>query len=86
MAGLAGVVGLPQGQVSTSIVSTENALDLGYESPPGIFDNVSQQGRGPAGSGHPDQREVAPDRGHSGRVSTSVPRRISGSPAARRTC
>src|SRR5262249_665904 len=34
----------PQGLVSASIVSTENRTDLGYESPPGIFDNVSRKG------------------------------------------
>src|SRR5262249_50090076 len=44
MAGLASVVGLPQGLVSTSIVSTENKIDLGYEPPPGIFDNVDRRG------------------------------------------
>ncbi len=43
MAGLASVFGLPHGQVSTSIVSTENRIDLGYESPPGIFDDVSRR-------------------------------------------
>ncbi len=44
MAGLASVLGLPQGLVSTSIVSTENRLDLGYVSPPGIFDDVTRRG------------------------------------------
>jgi hypothetical protein len=51
MAGLASVIGLPHGQVSTSIVSTENRLDLGYESPPGIFDDVSQRGGDRAAQG-----------------------------------
>ncbi|MBA3556300.1 MAG: hypothetical protein H0W29_16320, partial [Gemmatimonadales bacterium] len=41
--GLSGAVGQPTGEVSVSVVSTENT-DLGYESPPGIGDNVSRRG------------------------------------------
>ena len=44
IAGLAGITGLPTGSITTSVVSTENSLDLGYTSPPGITDNVSRQG------------------------------------------
>ena len=42
--GLAGATGQPHGEVSASLISTENATDLGYESPPGIFDDVSRRG------------------------------------------
>jgi hypothetical protein len=42
--GLAGSSGQPHGEVSASIISTENATDLGYQSPPGIFDDVSRKG------------------------------------------
>jgi hypothetical protein len=44
IAGLTGLTGLPTGSITTSVVSTENRLDLGYESPPGITDNVSRRG------------------------------------------
>ncbi len=44
IAGLTGITGLPTGSITTSVVSTENSLDLGYTSPPGITDNVSRQG------------------------------------------
>jgi hypothetical protein len=44
IAGLTGAVGLPHGSVSTSTVSTENRIDLGYESPPGVFDDVARRG------------------------------------------
>ena len=36
--------GEPHGEIVTSVVSTENQLDLGYESPPGVTDNVSRRG------------------------------------------
>ncbi|MBA3497526.1 MAG: cell surface protein SprA, partial [Gemmatimonadales bacterium] len=42
--GLTGAVGQPHGEVGTSVVSTENRTDLGYESPPGIFDSRSRRG------------------------------------------
>jgi len=42
--GLSGAVGQPHGAVSSSIVTTENKSDLGYESPPGVTDNVSRRG------------------------------------------
>ncbi|MGN6391676.1 MAG: cell surface protein SprA [Gemmatimonadales bacterium] len=42
--GLTGATGQPHGQVVTSVVSTENRFDLGYESPPGITDNVARKG------------------------------------------
>ena len=35
---------MPTGEVIASVVSTENQTDLGYTSPPGVFDNVSRQG------------------------------------------
>lgn len=44
IAGLTGATGLPHGAISTSVVSTENRIDLGYESPPGVTDNVSRAG------------------------------------------
>ncbi|MEP7175464.1 MAG: hypothetical protein ABI860_02850 [Gemmatimonadales bacterium] len=42
--GLTGAVGQPHGEVGTSVVSTENRIDLGYESPPGIVDATSRVG------------------------------------------
>lgn len=44
IAGLTGATGLPHGEVSASIISTENRTDLGYESPPGIGDEVALRG------------------------------------------
>jgi hypothetical protein len=44
IAGLTGAIGLPHGEISTSVVSTENRIDLGYESPPGIIDQGNRQG------------------------------------------
>ncbi len=54
--------------------------DLGYESPPGVFEAVSRRG-GDRARGYPDQREVASDRrprsraGRAGRGLSSLPRR-----------
>ena len=42
--GLTGATGEPHGEIVTSIVSTENRTDLGYESPPGVTDNVARRG------------------------------------------
>lgn len=42
--GLAGAVGQPHGEVSVSVISTENRTDLGYESPPGIVDQGAREG------------------------------------------
>jgi motility/secretion related protein SprA len=42
--GLTGASGQPHGQVVTSVVSTENRVDLGYTSPPGVTDNVARKG------------------------------------------
>ncbi len=42
--GLTGAVGEPHGGVGTSVISTENRIDLGYESPPGVFDASSRRG------------------------------------------
>jgi hypothetical protein len=44
IAGLTGALGQPHGSVSTSTVSTENLIDLGYTSPPGVFDDVAHRG------------------------------------------
>jgi len=44
IAGLTGATGLPHGSITTAVVSTQNRIDLGYESPPGITDDVSRQG------------------------------------------
>jgi motility/secretion related protein SprA len=41
--GLTGATGEAHGEVGTSVVSTEN-VDLGYESPPGVTDNVARLG------------------------------------------
>jgi hypothetical protein len=43
IAGVAGAVGQPHGEVRTSIVSSENRTDLGYESPPGVTDDVARR-------------------------------------------
>jgi hypothetical protein len=51
ISGLAGSVSLPHGEVSVSVVSTENRTDLGYESPPGVVDNVSRRGGDRAAQG-----------------------------------
>ncbi|HEX3235743.1 MAG TPA: hypothetical protein VHR41_16210 [Gemmatimonadales bacterium] len=42
--GLTGAVGLPHGEVSSATISTENRTDLGYESPPGVTDQVANRG------------------------------------------
>ena len=42
--GLSGSTAEPDGEVSVSVISTENRTDLGYESPPGIGDEVSRRG------------------------------------------
>jgi len=42
--GLGGAVGEPHGEVSVSVVSTENRTDLGYTSPPGIGDQTARRG------------------------------------------
>jgi len=44
IAGLTGAIGQPHGEVSTSVVSTEDRVDLGYTSPPGVFDVTSRVG------------------------------------------
>ncbi len=44
IAGLTGAIGQPHGAVSTSVVSTEDLLDLGYTSPPGVFNSGSRVG------------------------------------------
>jgi hypothetical protein len=43
IAGISGAAAEPSGEVIASIVSTENRTDLGYESPPGVFEGVSQR-------------------------------------------
>jgi hypothetical protein len=42
--GLAGSLGKPTGEVIASIVSTENETDLGYSSPPGVFETTQRRG------------------------------------------
>ncbi|MGH7509465.1 MAG: cell surface protein SprA [Gemmatimonadales bacterium] len=44
IAGISGAVAEPTGEVIASIVSTENRTDLGYESPPGVFEDVARRG------------------------------------------
>jgi hypothetical protein len=43
IAGLAGSVANPIGDVIASVVSTENSADLGYESPPGVVEAVQRR-------------------------------------------
>ncbi len=42
--GLTGAVGQPHGEIGTSVVSTENRTDLGYESPPGVIETAARLG------------------------------------------
>ncbi|MGH7578777.1 MAG: cell surface protein SprA, partial [Gemmatimonadales bacterium] len=42
--GLSGSAGEPHGEVSVSVISTENKVDLQYESPPGVGDQVARRG------------------------------------------
>jgi hypothetical protein len=44
IAGLAGSLSKPTGEVIASIVSTENETDLGYTSPPGVFETTQRRG------------------------------------------
>jgi hypothetical protein len=44
IAGISGSTAEPSGEVIASVVSTENRTDLGYESPPGVFEGVSRRG------------------------------------------
>ena len=44
IAGLSGSVAKSTGVVIASVVSTENRIDLGYESPPGVLEQLSQRG------------------------------------------
>jgi hypothetical protein len=44
IAGISGAVAEPSGEVIASVISTENRTDLGYESPPGVFEGVSRRG------------------------------------------
>ncbi len=42
--GISGSLSEPTGEVIASVISTENSTDLGYESPPGVFEGVSRRG------------------------------------------
>ena len=42
--GITGAVGQPHGEISVSVISTENRTELGYESPPGIVDEGTRLG------------------------------------------
>jgi hypothetical protein len=44
IAGISGSLAEPTGEVIASIISTENRTDLGYESPPGVLEEVSRRG------------------------------------------
>jgi hypothetical protein len=44
IAGLSGSTAQPHGEVGTSVASTENRADLGYESPPGVLESVARRG------------------------------------------
>jgi hypothetical protein len=41
--GLTGAVGEPHGEIGTSVASTENRTDLGYESPPGVLESTNRR-------------------------------------------
>jgi Motility related/secretion protein len=41
--GISGSLGNPTGEVIASVISTENRTDLGYESPPGVFEGLSKR-------------------------------------------
>lgn len=43
IAGLAGAIANPTGEVIASVISTENRIDLGYESPPGVGELVQRR-------------------------------------------
>ncbi|HEX2217300.1 MAG TPA: cell surface protein SprA [Gemmatimonadales bacterium] len=43
IAGLAGAIANPSGEIVASVVSTENRIDLGYESPPGVAELVQRR-------------------------------------------
>ena len=43
IAGLAGSIANPAGEIVASVVSTENKIDLGYESPPGVAELVQRR-------------------------------------------
>jgi hypothetical protein len=51
IAGLTGATGLPHGSVSSATISTENLTDLGYQSPPGVSNDVSRRGGDRASEG-----------------------------------
>ena len=44
IAGISGAAAEASGEVIASVISTENRTDLGYESPPGVFESVSRRG------------------------------------------
>jgi hypothetical protein len=44
IAGLTGAEGQAHGAVGTSVISTENRSDLGYESPPGVLESTARRG------------------------------------------
>jgi hypothetical protein len=41
--GIAGALAKPTGEIIASVVSTENRIDLGYESPPGVGESVQRR-------------------------------------------
>jgi motility/secretion related protein SprA len=43
IAGLAGSIAKPTGEIIASVVSTENSIDLGYDSPPGVAEAVQRR-------------------------------------------
>ena len=78
--GIGGSVASPTGTMFAAVISTEDVA-LGYTSPPGVVERAGPQRRPPAGQRGPDQRAVAPRRGHRARRSASGPRRTSGFPS-----
>jgi hypothetical protein len=58
IAGLSGSLGNPTGDVIASIVSTANQSDLGYESPPGVAEQVQRRGDVVAGGVQINERSL----------------------------
>ena len=58
IAGLSGSLGNPIGDVIASVVSTANQSDLGYESPPGVAEQVQRRGDVVAGGVQINERSL----------------------------
>jgi len=58
IAGLAGSLGKPTGEVIASVVSTANSSDLGYESPPGVIEALPRRGEVSSGGVQINERSL----------------------------